>query len=611
MIAFFHFSFGSQEQATQNKNILILFSLVPTTPAYRPVLDGIRTQLTHEYGYSCNLNIEYLETDRYPKGKYPRERFDIYNEKYKNVDLDLLICIGLDIVSTIKKHADSNLLNLPTVSIDLDFSAYGISNEISLNRQTAVIPFKLDAEKTISTALELFPETKSVFFLCGISNGDQLYCTMSRKAVGRIDNHKNITFITDTTMNDALRIVHYLPVNSLVILSSFTTDSKQVPYNNPESVRLISNAASAPVFTYNNTGFGEGSVGGYMMNFDKVGLLTGEIAVKLLNGADPNSIQVSEKDYYDYLFDWRQLKKWKLDGSDRIPKESTILYKEIKPLAEYKWFIVGGFFFLIVQTLLILNLIRMNRKQKVMTQQIIESENKFRELVREDRILRIGQLTASLSHELNQPLAAILSTAQAGIRFIDSNKATPDLLKELFQNISEDDKRTASILGSIRGMLKLEKREKEKINLIDLIEELVPIYNSEAIKRKIKIDVKLSQTPVFTLADWTQIQQVLMNFILNALQAMEGISKKDKILSITESVDKDYVTLSVRDQGPGIDQSIRDIVFKPFVTTRREGMGIGLALSRSIIEDHQGKIWARNLPEGGAEFSFRLKIMKD
>ncbi len=604
-------SFGSTEQTPRNRNILILFSLVPTTPAYRVILDGIRSQLTSEFGYSCNVQIEYLETDRYPKGNYPKERFDLYNKKYKNIDLDLLICVGIDIVGTIKSYADRYLLDLPTISLDYDFSAYGFSTEISLNNQTAVIPLKVEAEKTINTALEIFPETKSIFIFCGVSNGDRLFHVVSEEAVKKIDSHKKVIFITDTSMMDALGIAHRLPENSIVIASSFTTDSKQVPYSNPESVRLISSAANAPVFSYTDTGFGEGSIGGYMIDFTKVGLLTGEIAVKLLNGVDPNSIKVTEKDYYEYLFDWRELERWHIAGSDLIPEESIILFKDFNPIHQYKWFIIGGLLFLILQTMLILNLIRLNRKQKLLTLQIIESENKYRELVREDRILRIGQLTASLSHELNQPLTAILSTAQAGIRFIDSNKANPELLKELFQHIAEDDKRTASILASIRGMLKVEKRDKEKVILNDLIEEVLAIYKSEAIIRRIRLKAILTADPVCILADRTQIQQVIMNLVLNAFQEMEKIQKKDKTLWITESVEDEHVTVSVKDQGRGIDASIKDTVFKPFVTSKKEGMGIGLALSHSIIHDHQGSIWAENLPQGGAEFSFRLKIIQD
>jgi C4-dicarboxylate-specific signal transduction histidine kinase len=250
----------------------------------------------------------------------------------------------------------------------------------------------------------------------------------------------------------------------------------------------------------------------------------------------------------------------------------------------------------------------MNDKQKLMTRQIRETENKYRALIREDRILRIGQLTASLSHELSQPLTAILSTAQAGIRFIDSGNYTPQFMREIFQNIVEDDKRTASILSSVRGMMKLEKREKERLNLNLLIDEVFAIFRSEAKVRDIKLNAQLPDEPVYIFGDGTQIQQVILNFVFNAMQSIEESEAENRMINITESLNENYVTVSVRDFGGGIPDSIKDTMFKPFVTSKNDGIGIGLSISQSIINDHQGKLWAENMPGGGAEFSFSLKM---
>jgi C4-dicarboxylate-specific signal transduction histidine kinase len=225
--------------------------------------------------------------------------------------------------------------------------------------------------------------------------------------------------------------------------------------------------------------------------------------------------------------------------------------------------------------------------------------------------LRLGQLTSSLSHELNQPLTAILSTAQAGINFINSNEATPELLKQIFQKIVENDKRGASILSSIRGMMKLESREKEKVNLNSLIDEVASVYRNEASLRDIKLSVTLTDEPVYIFADGIQIQQVLLNLILNASQSMQRANSEHNAIDISQTTNNGEVVISVRDYGNGIDESIKEKLFKPFVTLKKEGMGIGLSICRSIIEDHEGKIWAENMTDGGANFSFSLKIFED
>jgi signal transduction histidine kinase len=370
-------------------------------------------------------------------------------------------------------------------------------------------------------------------------------------------------------------------------------------------------AANVPVFAYSDMGFGDGAVGGYILSFEKIGLLSGVFAVKILEGADPSSLSATEQDYYDYVLDWRQLKRWNIADSDLIPEESTILFKEVNFIDEYKWILGAVLLFLVLQSMMIANLIRLNRNQKLMTKKVIETENRYREFLHEDRSLRLGQLTASLSHELNQPLTAILSTAQAGINFINSNEATPELLKQIFQKIVENDKRGASILSSIRGMMKIEHREKEKTDINSLVNEVAKVYKNEASMHGIQLNIRLLDEPVYIFADGIQIQQVLLNLIFNASHSMEKINASNKIITISNTINNTDVIVSVSDRGTGIDEAEKDKLFKPFITSKKEGMGIGLVICRSIVKDHNGKIWAENMPDVGAKFSFSLKIFKD
>lgn len=602
---------GNKDQTGESKSILILFSLRPTAPAYMVILENIRNKLNQAFGDNYNLHIEYLETDMFPQGEYPKEKFGPFNSKYREVKLDLLICVGINIIPILKTNAESYLLNLPTISLDLDFSNYGIEWDKSLNDNTLAISLKIEAGQTISAILKLLPETTSIYFICGSSYGDQLFCKASEIEAKKIEKDYDIKFITNASMDEILRSVRKLPDRSIIIIPSFNSDSKKVPYNNPESVRLISKTTNSPVFTYSTIGFGEGAVGGYLISFSKAGQIAGEAANKILNGTHPKSLKFQESDYYELLYDWRQLKRWNIADSDKIPENSAILFEDHGILEKNRWLIIGGVLFILFQTILIIRLVSLNRKQVLMTRQIRETENRYRELVHEDRIMRIGQLTASLSHELNQPLTSILSTAQAGVRFIDSNKYTPELLREILQNIVEDDKRTASILSSIRGMMKLETREKEITELKSMIHEVVAIYQSELMKLKSELFIKFPEFPIYIYADRIQIQQVILNFISNALQSIEKSGTQNKTITITGISDHEQVTVSVRDFGEGIDESVRDVMFKPFVTSKSKGLGIGLSISSSIIEGHEGKIWAENKSDGGAEFCFSLKIHKD
>lgn len=610
-IIFLLCNYSITQDLRPDKNILILYSFAPSTPAYQVITDGIRTKLREAFGDSYNLHMEYLESERYPQGSYPKERFEILNTKYRSVPLDLLICVGMGIVAPVKSCADKKLLSLPVIIIDFDLSEYGIILDLELNEKNTLIGMKLDVRATLDHALKLFPDRHNVYFIGGVSNSDRLYMKATRVVVDKLDKNRKYTFITDISMDEALNLVRKLPDSSIIVIPGFNIDNKMVPYYNPESVRLIHQAANAPIFCYSDMGFGEGAFGGYILSFKKVGLRAGEAAVKILDGVDPNAIFISKNDIYEYIYDWRQLKRWHLEHSDLIYRGSDIQFEETGFLGKYKLIITFAFLFLVLQSLLIIKLVQSNRKKSLMTVQLLETENKFRELVREDRILSMGQLTASLSHELNQPLTSILSMSQAGNRYLESDNPDMEMLKEIFQDITESDKRAASILSGIRGMMKLEKRDKEKVNLNTLIEELVVIYGSEAIEKKINLIVKLQEQPVFIMADQTQIQQVILNLISNASHSIEKIKAKNNKIIISEVIDEATVIVYVRDYGEGIPESVMKTLFKPFVSSKKDGSGIGLAISRSIIDDHQGKIWAENMPDGGAMFSFSLKIIED
>jgi signal transduction histidine kinase len=603
--------FGNSQQNQDSKNILILFAYASDGPAYRRILKGIEEEIANQFGSNYTLHAEYLDIAKYPQNNFPSEVFDKYNEKYRDIILDLLICVGVGIIDPVKKNADDYLLGLPTIVLDLDFSNFGYETDFLLNDKTAVLPLKFNIDKTFSTALSLFPEATSISFISGTSRLDKFLTSVTKEAAGKIIGNKKITFDTDLSMNETLQLVKKLPDSTIIFIPYYTTDSKLVPYHNTEAIRLIRSEANAPIFHLSDLGLGEGAVGGYIMNFAKAGSLTGKVAVKILNGDDPNSIVITENDYYDYAFDWRELKRWNIADSDLIPEESTILFKEVNFIDEYKWILGAVLLFLVLQSMMIANLIRLNRNQKLMTKKVIETENRYREFLHEDRSLRLGQLTASLSHELNQPLTAILSTAQAGINFINSNEATPELLKQIFQKIVENDKRGASILSSIRGMMKLESRKKEKTDINSLVNEVAAVYKNEASMYGIQLIVRLLDEPVYIFADGIQIQQVLLNLILNASQSMQRSNSEHNAIDISQATNNGEVVISVRDYGNGIDESIKEKLFKPFVTLKKEGMGIGLSICRSIVEDHEGKIWAENMTDGGAKFSFSLKLLKD
>lgn len=233
-----------------------------------------------------------------------------------------------------------------------------------------------------------------------------------------------------------------------------------------------------------------------------------------------------------------------------------------------------------------------------------------RELWRTDRLLRMGELTASLAHELNQPLTSILSNARAAIRFIKSDRIDMNELTEILEDIAKDDKRAGDIIRSLRSMLKPEEGELEVIEINDLLVETVALFNSEAIIRNIKIETKFADSLPHVEANRIQLQQVMINLLMNAAESMMDEYENRKIVMETCKINGDMVKVAIRDYGTGIDEQELRRIFEPFFTTKRSGLGMGLSLARSIIEGQAGHIWAENNPDKGATFYFELPALK-
>lgn len=208
-----------------------------------------------------------------------------------------------------------------------------------------------------------------------------------------------------------------------------------------------------------------------------------------------------------------------------------------------------------------------------------------------DRVLRTGVMTASLAHELSQPLAAILCNAQAGLRFI--NRGTPDLeeLGEILNDIARDDKRAATIIKGLRAMLRQQETEREIFDLGECVHELLELMHTEFIERRIECESDI-EPGCNILADRVQVQQVLLNIILNAMEAMSDIENKKRHLKIRVSRSNDSgIRVTIRDSGIGVPDDKLGRIFDGYYTTKDKGLGIGLAMCRTIVELHSGRIW--------------------
>lgn len=226
------------------------------------------------------------------------------------------------------------------------------------------------------------------------------------------------------------------------------------------------------------------------------------------------------------------------------------------------------------------------------------------ELARVSALTAAGQMAASIAHEINQPLNAIVTNGSAGLRWL-SNPA-PDHLEEVrtaLERIIREGNRASQVIHHIRAMFKNDGREKASLDVNQLIREILALMDSELRSGQVLVWTELVPEPLPALADRVQLQQVIANLITNAMEAMSTVSDRARILRVTSAISKpDGVLISVEDSGPGIDRETLGHIFHPFFTTKPQGIGMGLAICRSIVESHGGSLSASAASPHGAVF---------
>jgi two-component system sensor kinase FixL len=231
------------------------------------------------------------------------------------------------------------------------------------------------------------------------------------------------------------------------------------------------------------------------------------------------------------------------------------------------------------------------------------------ELVHISRLTAMGEMASTLAHELNQPLSAIANYLKGSRRLIDANvEDMPGKVRDAIDKAGEQALRAGQIIRRLRDFVARGESERGVENLVKLIEEAGALAMVGAKERDVRVRFNFDPRVELVLADKVQIQQVILNLIRNAIEAMEHSERRELVVS-TEQEDGGMVVVSVADTGPGIAPEIASQLFQPFITTKRTGMGVGLSISRTIIEAHGGRIWVEQRPGGGAVFHFTMRTV--
>ena len=236
----------------------------------------------------------------------------------------------------------------------------------------------------------------------------------------------------------------------------------------------------------------------------------------------------------------------------------------------------------------------------------VHNARRAAELAHVNRLSVAGELAATIAHELSQPLAAILANSQTAKMLLDSS--APDLgeVREILTDIQRDDQRANDVIRRVRNLLKKAPFERKDNDLNEIARDTVELLSGLATSRETDLGSETVLDELRVKCDRIQLQQVIINLVLNAMDAMSAVPRANRKIVVTTLRIENFAEILVSDTGPGISTDKTEVVFQPFFTTKPQGMGMGLSIARTIVEAHEGQIWAENKTGGGAVFHIRL-----
>ena len=375
-----------------------------------------------------------------------------------------------------------------------------------------------------------------------------------------------------------------------------------------EGLAAFATVANRPIVIDAETSIGYGGTGGFVATPVPMGQATARIALRILDGEAASKIPVVRGDFTRPVFDWRQLQRFGISES-RLPAGSEVRFREFSLWGQYRWQMAAIFFFIVLQAALIGWLLLEHHRRRIVEKKL---RARLLEVIHLNRTATAGALSASVAHELNQPLAAIQSYAEAATLYLESDPPDIERAEQILANIRRDDQRASDIISHLRGLLK--KRDQLELQECDLnktVGDALQILRPEALKRGITLDAHEAKSPLPVRADPIHLQQVILNLAVNGMDAMRDCAPGSGKMSIQTALgEESAVEVRVADSGMGIPTDKLNTVFDAFYTTKRDGTGLGLSIARAIVETHGGKIWAENRPGGGAVFCFTLPLSR-
>ena len=370
----------------------------------------------------------------------------------------------------------------------------------------------------------------------------------------------------------------------------------------------MAEVANSPIVVSMETQLGSGAIGGLILKPGFVGDDAARRTLRILSGESASDIPVVLGNFTKPIFDWRQLSRWGISES-QLPPGSEVRFRQPSLWDQYRWLVIAALAIVLAQAALITWLIGERRHRRAVEKEL---RQRVLEVIHLNRITTASALSASVAHELNQPLGAIQSYAEAAELYLKADPPNIKSVERILANIRRDNTRAADTISHLKGLLKKEIASVwQEFDINEVIRNALQFLEPEALRRGVTLNTDQADGPLFVRADRIHLQQVVLNLAMNGMDAMQSCSPGVGRMSLkTAPIGECEIEVSVTDTGTGIPKGKLNEVFDTFFTTKPQGTGLGLSIARTIVESYGGRIWAENRAEGGAVFRFMLPLSR-
>ncbi len=585
------------------RSVLIFDQSEPNSPWGSVFRAAFRSSLSAASAEPIAVYVETLDLGRFKGPQYEEPLRTFLREKYRGKPIGVIVPLGSAALKLLLRLRGELWSGVPVIFAAVDEAA---ATQSILPPEVTGSILRLPLRNAVVAARSLVPGLKRIA-LVGAPFERQPYFSHFKQELQDFRGDLEFVDLLGLPMEELRARVAALPDDAAIFYTAIYVDGAGITYVPREALRAVAEAANQPIVINAEPQIEYGGTGGFVALADPVGQDAARRASRILKGERASDIPITMGDFARPVFDWRQLQRFGIDEK-RLPRGSEIRFRPPSMWEQYRTPVMTALAVVLLQSAMIAWLLFERNRRRVAE---LESRRRLMEIAHMNRSATAGALSASIAHELNQPLGAILSNTEAAEMLLAQDPPSIDVVKEILADVRNADLRAGEIISRLRGLLTRAEFNLQNMDLNEAIHSVVQILGAEAKERSVVLTADQGQRALLVRGEPVHVQQVLLNLAMNGMDAMLNCVPGNRRLAFETALNgESEVEVSVTDTGTGIPKDKLKSIFDPFVTTKQKGMGLGLSIVRTIVETYGGRIWAENRIGGGAVFRFTLPLAK-